>query len=249
MRVEQQEGFVLHARDYRETSLLLEVFTRRHGRLGLVAKGAKRNKSPWRGILQPFVPLRFGWSGRGELCTLTAAEISGVIPLPTGERMFCAFYLNELLVRLLHRYDAHEGLFDSYINALESLSGAGAWEPVLRIFEKRLLAELGYALVLDRDVSGAPVEAENRYRYLPELGPARAENDDEHGILVRGATLIALQRESFPDSNDLRDAKHLMRMMLGLHLNGKPLHSRRLFQRLRSMTRGTDVMSGNQDEP
>jgi len=249
MRVEQQEGFVLHARDYRETSLLLEVFTRQHGRLGLVAKGAKRSKSPWRGILQPFIPLRFGWSGRGELYTLTAAELCGVIPVPKGDRMFCAFYVNELLVRLLHRHDAHEGLFDSYIEALGNLSGQEDWEPALRIFEKRLLAELGYALVLDRDVAGAPVIPGSQYRYLPELGPERTDTRDDHGILVRGAALIALQRETFADDDELRDAKRLMRVMLSLHLNGKPLHSRRLFQRLRSMTRETGTTPGIQDEP
>jgi len=172
-----------------------------------------------------------------------------MIPVPKGDRMFCAFYVNELLMRLLHRHDAHEGLFVSYIEALENLSGSGDWEPALRIFEKRLLAELGYALVLDRDVSGAPVEAGNHYRYLPELGPERADANDDHGILVSGTTLIALQRESFPEGDDLRGAKRLMRMMLGLHLNGKPLHSRRLFQRLRSMTRETDTAPGNHDEP
>lgn len=167
-----KRGFVLHRRDYRNTSLLLELFTAEEGRLACVAKGAKsapRGRSALAAQLQPFQPLWLGWVGRGEVKTLTRAEAAGPSIALSAERLYCGFYLNELLLRLVDREDPHEALFVFYQQALADL----ALEPldaVLRRFELRLLEELGYALDLRFDRQGRPVELARCYRYLPGEG-------------------------------------------------------------------------------
>jgi DNA repair protein RecO (recombination protein O) len=235
MREQQQSAFVLHQRSYSETSLLLEIYTRRHGRLGLIAKGARRPSSRSRGVLKPFQPLLLGWSGRGELMVLTGAEPDGVGIDLAGNALYCGFYLNELLMRLLHRHDAHEILYDRYRAALEGLSNTSSQEAVLRIFEKHLLSELGYGLLLEREGEDqTPVAHDVLYDYLPERGPVRVRYPELapglDGVRLRGASLLALAGERLHDSTMLREIKALMRAALAPHLGDKPLHSRRLFQ-------------------
>jgi DNA repair protein RecO (recombination protein O) len=233
MRIQDQPGFVLHARDYSETSLILEVFTVRHGRAGLLAKGARRPSSRVRGLLKPFQPLRLSWTGRGELPVLTGAEPDGEAPALAGQSLYCGFYLNELLVRLLHRHDPHEALYGAYRDALGALTDIAHAEVALRLFEKRLLGEMGYGLVLDREVAtNAPIDAEAWYDYVPERGPVRLPHPElgrAQGIVVRGATLAALAREALTEHETLRETKRLMRALLARHLGDKPLHSRKLF--------------------
>jgi DNA repair protein RecO (recombination protein O) len=230
MRISQEPAYVLHHHDYGETSLLLEIFTRRHGRLGVVAKGARRARSPLRAALIPFQPLVMGFSGRGELPTLTAAEPAGAAPAIAGEALFCGLYLNELLLRLLHRHDPHERLFESYSAALGKLGEGRETEALLRVFEKHLLEDIGFGLVLDHDVQGgAPLQPGQFYRYLPERGPVPADAAEGEGIAVQGASLLALARERLDDRVALREVKHLMRALLARHLGDRPLTSRSLF--------------------
>ncbi|HJV95638.1 MAG TPA: DNA repair protein RecO [Albitalea sp.] len=231
MRVTDEPAFVLHHHDYRETSLLLEAFTRHHGRVGLVAKGVRRARSPLRAVLIPFQPLVIGFSGRGELATLTAAEPLAPAPAFSGESLYCGLYLNELLLRLLHRHDPHERLFRVYGETLARLAAAAPPEAALRIFEKRLLEEIGYGLVLDREVVGqAPLSADLAYRYLPERGPIVAVSADDDGIPISGHSLLALAREEFTDAAVLAEAKRLLRALLARQLGTKPLMSRQLFR-------------------
>ncbi len=233
MRVQNQPAYVLHTRDYSETSLILEIYSSRHGRLGLLAKGARRPSSRVRGLLKPFQPLLLSWSGRGELPILTAAEPDGETTLLSGPALYCGFYLNELLMHLLHRDDPHEALFAAYREALITLTGATRAESVLRLFEKRLLGEIGYGLVLDRDVDDkAPIDADTWYDYIPERGPVRFAHPDTtraQGILVRGASLMALASDALDGPDTLREIKRLMRAILARYLGDKPLHSRKLF--------------------
>lgn len=233
MRVQDQAGFVLHARDYSETSLILEAFTPRHGRLGLLAKGARRPSSRVRGLLKPFQPLLLSWVGRGELPILTAAEVDGDASLATGPVLYCGFYLNELLVRLLHRHDPHETLYGVYRETLIALARAEVTEPVLRVFEKRLLGEIGYGLVLDRDVGdNTVIDPAGWYDYVPERGPIRLADpalNRPRGVVVRGASLTALAKNELSEPETLREAKRLMRSVLAYYLGDKPLHSRKLF--------------------
>lgn len=230
MRVELHPAWVLHQRAYQETSLLLEVFSSQQGRIGLIAKGAKRPRSRLRGILQPFHPLLIAWSGRGDLGTLTQAEPDGPSFTLVGRRLVSGFYLNELLMRLLHRHEAHAALFKSYCETLRLLSRPGAEEPVLRIFEKRLLEAIGYGLVLDHEVaSKASIEAERAYYYQQDKGPWSIPPPCVPAIEIRGQTLIALACERIEDPLALREAKLLMRFVLKPHLGDKPLQSRELF--------------------
>lgn len=233
MRVPFHPAFVLHRRAWRETSLLLEVFTRGHGRLGLIAKGARRPRNPVRGVLMPFQPLLIAWSGRGELAVLTGAEPDGeAVELP-GEALPCGFYLNEILLRLLHRHDPHEALFDDYRAALQALRETAAHEQVLRIFEKRLLTAIGYGLVLDHDIAdNSPISASDVYDYILDRGPLRsaASAPPSEGVRVHGAALLALHREAL-DGEVLAEAKALMRAALARHLGPRPLASRGLFVR------------------
>ncbi len=230
MRVQQQAAFVLHHGHYGESSLLVEVFARGYGRLGLIARGARRPRSGLRTLLAPFQPLLVSWSGRGELGTLTSAEAAeGAIDL-SGEQAYCGLYLNELLVRLLHRHDPHENLFDIYGRSLRRLQQPGGSEVVLRLFEKHLLQDLGYGLVLDREVCGnSPIVPDADYDYVLDRGPMPAPAA-ESGVRLKGASLLALACEQFPDAVALRDSKLLTRACLARHLGGRPLHSRSLFR-------------------
>ena len=235
MRVADEPAFVLHHHDYGETSLLLEMFSRQHGRLGLIAKGARRPKSPLRATLIPFQMLAVNFSGRGELPTLSNAESLAPAALLTGEALYCGLYLNELLMRLLHRHDPHEGLFQGYADALQGLATSANLESALRLFEKRLLDEIGYGLVLDHSVDdGRPVQAEAHYRYLPERGPVAAKAGDD-GIPVSGRSLLALAREQLDDETVRHEAKRLLRALLARQLGTRPLLSRRLFGPVRAV--------------
>lgn len=234
MRVHGESGFILHSRHYSETSLLLEVFSRHHGRLGLIAKGARRPANRVRGRLNPFQPLLLGWSGRGELPVLTAAEPGDAGIELHGPALYCGFYLNELLLRLLHRHDPHEALYDGYRASIAALRSDRSNEAALRVFEKRLLAEVGYGLVLDRDIAdNSPLAADAVYEYILERGPARiAEpelNRRPRGVRMRGTSLIALANDALADPAALREVKQLTRAALARHLGDKPLHSRKLF--------------------
>ncbi|MBI3775754.1 MAG: DNA repair protein RecO [Gammaproteobacteria bacterium] len=235
-RVTLQHGFVLHHRAYRDTSVLLELFTPEHGRVGAVARGVRKEKSRWAAFLQPFRPLLLSWSGRGELVTLTGVEEDGpVVSFPMAAAP-CGFYLNEIMLRLLQRHDAHPQLFASYGEALRSLGDvqgeqATAQERILRTFEKRLLDELGYGLMLDHAAdTGAALLPEQCYSYEVERGPV-AYNERSVSVAVSGATLLALGRLDLTDAQCLREAKRLMRTVLAHYLGDKPLHSRELFQR------------------
>src|ERR1051325_673923 len=235
MREQSQSAFVLHRRNYSETSLIVEVYTRHHGRLGLIAKGARRPGAKSRGVLKGFQPLLIGWSGRGELMTMTGVEADGAEMDLRGEALYCGFYLNELLMRLLHRHDPHELLYDRYRVALEGLSRESTHEAVLRVFEKHLLKEIGYGLTLEREGAiDQPIDPDAIYDYWLERGPARvlhpelpAPNDR---VRLRGASLLAFARDRFDDPATLREIKALTRAALAKHLGDRPLHSRRLFQ-------------------
>lgn len=234
-RIENEPGYVLHARPWRETSLILEAFTRAHGRVGLIARGARRPRSRLRGQLVPFLPLLLSWTGRGELPTLTGADPEGPSRPLRGRALFSGFYLNELLLKLLPRNDAHGKLFGDYRDALAGLGAGGTAEPVLRVFEKRLLDALGYGPTLDREAdTGAPISPHRRYRYLLQHGPVDepgAGASAGEGVAVSGRTLLALARGRLGDGQEWerQEARTLMRAILAPHLGPRPLGSRQLF--------------------
>ncbi|TDJ16557.1 MAG: DNA repair protein RecO [Gammaproteobacteria bacterium] len=235
-RVELEPAFVLHNRAYRETSLIIEVFGRDTGRFALVAKGVRRPNSVLRGMLQSFHPLLLSWSGSGELGLLTGAEPDGYVRPLAGTALFSGLYINELLMRLMHRHDPHPELFHYYRHAIEALNQAQGTEAALRIFEKQMLESIGYGLVLDRDIdSGEPIHGDRTYRYEMDRGPTSLATRDGDGVRVAGETLLSLARENLETERALDEAKQLMRAVLRRYLGDKPLATRSLFRaRVRS---------------
>jgi DNA repair protein RecO (recombination protein O) len=239
-RRDDRPAFVLHAWPYKETSLIVEAFAEGEGRVAMVARGAKRPRSELHGVLQAFQPVTLSWSGAGELKTLVRAEWRGGMPLPSGSALLCGFYLNELLLKLLPREDPHPALWDGYQDALAALaagSAAGAQAAVLRGFEVRLLAELGYALPLTREAdTGSAIDPHARYHYAFDAGPRRhAGEPGARWPVVRGATLIALAEQCYPDPSIAAEARQLMREVLDYHLESRRIESRRIVADLRSL--------------
>ncbi len=222
-------AYVLHTRPYRETSLLVEVFSQQHGRVALVARGAKRGKAKSSSILQPFMPLNVSWFGSGELVTLMQVEVASISGHELhGKRAICGLYLNELLVKLLHHWDPCQALFSWYAMALEQLSDDSVpAQLVLRRFEVQLLKSLGYGLQLTIEVgTGAPVQPEQYYLFDPVLGPKLVSQ--AHLLAIKGASLLALANDMLCDTAVLAEIKRLMRMVLHYHLGTKQLLTREL---------------------
>lgn len=235
-RIDGQVGFVLHTHPYSETSLVIDVFSREHGRLPLLARGARRPRSTLRGMLMAFQPLELGWFGGGEVRTLAKAEWVGGMPLLAGRCLMLGYYLNELLLRLLPREDAHAALFDSYHAALGALARGAADAPELRRFEKRLLKELGYGMTLDIDVDdGAAIEPEAEYHYLVERGPVRRKVSLDGTVVVHGKTLLDMAGDNYDDTRTRQESRTLMRMLLAHHLGSQPLQARRVFMDLQEL--------------
>ncbi|HRF03429.1 DNA repair protein RecO [Accumulibacter sp.] len=233
-KVDGQPAFVLHAYPYSETSLIVDVFSRDFGRVALLARGARRPRSALRGVLLAFQPLEVGWAGRGEVLTLMKAEWRGGQPLLAGKALFCGYYLNELLMHLLPREDAHARLFSVYAETLRRFA-AGAQEADLRCFERALLQELGYGLMLDTDADGVMVEGNAHYGYEIERGPVRLAGPGDSLLAVSGRTLLDLAREDFSDPRSLAEAKQLMRTLIGHYTGGRHLASRRIFRELQEL--------------
>lgn len=236
-RVDDEPAFVLHSYPYRETSLIVEALTANHGRVALIARGARRARSELRGTLQAFQPLTLAWSGTRELKTMARAEWRGGMPLPSGGGLLCAFYLNELLLKLLPREDPHPHLYADYADALAALVAGAEQAPLLRRFELALVAAMGYALNLTHDVDhGAPIETSARYHFAVDSGARRLPvHGDGSGVVVNGATLIALATSDYRDGGSAAEAKRLMRLVLDHHLEARRLFSRRIVLDLQAL--------------
>lgn len=233
-KVDGQPAFVLHAYPYRETSLIVEVFSRDFGRVALLARGARRPRSVLRGLLLGFQPLELAWAGKGEVQTLMKAEWQGGQPLLAGKALFCAYYLNELLLHLLPREDAHERLFSVYAQTLLRFS-EGVNESDLRRFERALLQELGYGLTLEADANGIPLDAAAHYAYEIERGLVRLMRPGSSALSVSGKTLIDLAAENSSDPRSLTEAKQLMRALIAHYTGGKGLETRKIFMELQEL--------------
>ncbi|MGD2136985.1 MAG: DNA repair protein RecO [Gammaproteobacteria bacterium] len=235
VRVSLEPAWILHHYPYRDSSLLLEVFSRDYGRVGLVARGARSARSRWRSQLQLLRPLLLSWSMHSELGTLTGVDSRGSAALLPGRQVLNACYLNELLLRLLTRHDPHPELFTAYEQAIPALETAG--EPALRLFEKRLLQALGYGLLLDHEAdTGVPVYADRLYEYRLEQGPVRCHTEKGAGIRLRGSSLLALHNDGLATPRACREARRLMRAALALYLGSRPLKTREVLRQLAAMS-------------
>jgi DNA repair protein RecO (recombination protein O) len=234
-RVDGAAAFLLHAHPYSETSLVLDVFARAHGRVAILARGARRPRSALRAVLLAFQPLELGWFGTGEVKTLAKAEWQGGLPLLTGKSLLLGYYLNELLLKLLPREDAHATLYDAYAAALAAMARGGVETAELRRFEKVLLRELGYGLALDRQAdNGEPVRPDRQYVYLVERGAIEATGRE--GVPeLSGKTLLDLAADDYRDPRTLAESKALMRQLMTHYLGGQVLQSRRIFVELQEL--------------
>jgi DNA repair protein RecO (recombination protein O) len=227
IRVQLEPAYVLHSRSFRETSLIVEAFSREHGRVAVVARGAKSPRSRWRNVLQPFRPLLLGWNQKSDLGTLTAVDQVASPPPLQGQALYCGIYLNELLMRLLHRGDPHPEVFERYRQVLSELASEAPLQALLRLFEKHLLEAIGYAMLLDREYgSGVEIDPQRWYDYQPQRGPVAVAGPAQGR--VSGAALLALHGESLEPAY-LPELRVLMRRVIGYHLGDRPLASLSLF--------------------
>lgn len=231
-RVSLQPAYVLHRRPYRETSFLVDLFTKEFGRTTVVAAGVRKLKSATSGLLQPFVPLLVSFSGKGELMSLSQVETSSSLKRLQGECLFAGFYLNELLVALLQKWDAHSLLYDIYEVAINALQTGPLRPEILRSFELRLLDELGYGVLPRNQASlNQLFNADQFYRFVPEEGFVlyELEGGSEVNNIFSGKSLQRIAREDWQDEKSLQDAKRLMRFVLAPLLGAKQIYSRQLF--------------------
>lgn len=233
-----QLAFVLHARPYKDSSLLIELFTQEKGKITAIAKGARRPNSAFKNALQLFQPILVTWVGKFDLVTLTQAEIYQFLPLLMGERCWCGLYLNELLMYLIEKRDPYPVLFQLYYQTLLGFMQPMQLENSLRYFEKSFLSEIGYGLELNRDNRGEPINKNAIYQFVrgkhtQHFQKIEHENQTSKSTLYAGRSLLALH-ESKLDENTAKDAKRLLRQALLPLLGNKPLRSREMFQALQN---------------
>lgn len=227
IRAQLEPAYVLHSRSFRETSLIVEAFSREYGRVAVVARGARAPRSRWRNVLQPFRPLLLGWNQKSDLGTLTAVDQVASPPPLQGQALYCGIYLNELLMRLLHRGDPHPEVFERYRQVLSDLAADAPPQALLRLFEKHLLEAIGYAMLLDREYgSGVEIQPQRWYDYQPQRGPLAVAGRAQGRI--SGDALLALHGENL-ETKHLPELRVLMRRVIGYHLGDRPLASLSLF--------------------
>lgn len=233
-----QRAFVLHTYAYKESSVIVDLFTVEHGRMAGIAKGAKRPASNLRGALLSLQPLEIVFSGRGEVKTLTQAQWLPGQPWLTGQALMCGMYLNELLIKLLPREDPHPQLFDSYAATLLTLAESHEHSAILREFEISLLTEMGYALELEKDIgTGEALLPETLYRYDPLAGP-RAHGG---GALVSGSALLSLGRGRFATNAIAAEARDFVRTIINFHLERRTMRSSDVMHDLHQLSERLDA--------
>jgi DNA repair protein RecO (recombination protein O) len=235
--VNTQIAYILHKRAYRETSSILEVFTRDYGRVSLMARGCRGARSKIAGNLLLFSPLVISWQGKGNIPYLNSVERADLkAPVLKNKALLSAMYINELLMYLLHKDDVQEAIFEQYHHCLYSLENDTSIEMTLRQFEIRLLELLGFGLNLNAEAdTGESILAEENYHYYLEHGPVKSrESDVGSAPQISGACLLALANEQYPaiskNPQCLAQLKRLMRFVISHHLGNKKLKSRELFK-------------------
>ncbi|GHD40052.1 DNA replication and repair protein RecO [Marinobacter persicus] len=231
--VQQEPAYVIHRRPWRESSLLVDLFTLNHGRMAVVARGATGARSPLKAQLQPFQPLLVDWRGRSDLKTLVQVDVRPAEPPTRTRALYSGLYINELLQRILPEADPHPQLFASYIEALQALAGLPAdadVEPVLRVFERAFAQALGYDFAWDQATdTGELVQPNGHYGYDPAQGVISPDNPDALLRQLPGSALLALAAGDLTSGQARKTAKQVMRVLVDYLLQGRPLHSRSLF--------------------
>jgi len=232
-RVQNEPAWLLHHRPFRDSSRILDVLSRDHGRLSLVARGSRSARSKLKGILRPFLPLQLSWIIRSDLGTLTGAEMDGAPISLAGDALLSGYYVNELILNLLHRHDPQPEIYSVYRRTISNLKNPAEVTVSLRRFEMETLSLLGYALNLDHDTqTGRELDPDLRYEYCPGEGPAPA-GDRVGPMVFTGNELDAVARQEFENPETLRNAGVLLRNVIAWHLDGKELKSRKVLKEMR----------------
>ena len=236
-RVSLQAAYVLHQRDFKNTSRIIDIYSADYGRIGLVAKGVRSSKKGVQYLLQPFRPLLISWVGRGELLTLTHVEPTTEPDNSlTGKALICGYYLNELNLRLTPQGDSNPSLFQHYHSSLLALAQKTDYTTLLRTFEIELLNLLGYGLQLEVDSEGNPINVAQQYYYGVEQGALLVPPLGTQVIPISGQSLLALASGEALSDTGQREAKKLMRSILQYYLGNKRLKSREVFRQLFTTT-------------
>lgn len=227
-RVQQQPAYILHHRPFRDSSQILDVLSRDHGRLALVARGSRGARSKLKGILRPFLPLELSWVLKTDLGTLTGADVCGAPPGITGDALLAGYYVNELIMHFLHRHDPQPEVYDVYARTLAALAARGDIAPCLRRFEIELMSQIGYALIFDHDpATHGQLDPAQNYEYRMEQGPVTVNRSDG-GLVFSGQTLTHIGQQAFDRPEVLRAANRLLREVIDFHLGGKELRTRKV---------------------
>lgn len=231
-RVQQQPGYILHRRPFRDSSQILDIVTLEHGKVAVVARGSRGSKSRLAGVLRPFLPLKVSWVSKSDLGTLTGAEVAGPPAGMVGDAMLSAYYVNELLLHFLHRHDPQPEIYALYEAVIRALVSSASVAASLRSFELEFLSLLGYAVNLNHEFgSHDPLDAARHYEYRMEQGPVAVERTE--GVLVfTGGVLTGIAEQRFDDPDILRAANRLLREIISFHLGGKELKSRKVLMEL-----------------
>ena len=238
-RIQNEPAWLLHHRPFRESSQILDILSLDQGRLAVVARGSRGAKSKLRGILRPFLPLQLSWFIRSDLGTLTGAEMNGAPLSLSGDALLSGYYVNELILKLLHRHDPQPEIFAAYSRTIERLAGSQDVAPYLRQFEIELLRILGYALNLEHDTETTePLRPQQLYEYRVEQGLVPV-SDREGPMVFRGAEIDAIRNQQFADPAVLKNAGSLLRNVIAYHLDGKELKSRKVLKDMRNRKMGS----------
>ncbi len=238
-RIQNEPAWLLHHRPFRDSSQILDILSLDKGRLAVVARGSRGAKSKLRGILRPFLPLQLSWFIRSDMGTLTGAEMNGAPLSLSGDALLSGYYVNELILKLLHRHDPQPEIFAAYSRTIERLAGGKEVAAYLRQFEIELLRILGYALNLDHDTETTePLRPQQQYEYRVEQGLVPV-SDREGPMVFRGAEIDAIRNQQFADPAVLKNAGSLLRNVIAYHLDGKELKSRKVLKDMRNRKTGS----------
>ncbi|MAJ91617.1 MAG: DNA repair protein RecO [Legionellales bacterium] len=230
MRVDYTPCYILHSRNYSESSLILEIFSRNYGRVNLIAKGAKKNKKYTSINFDPYQKYNISWINKIDLGILLEIESYSEMIKLASEKTMIGFYLNEIILKLLHKHEPYPELFDIYELTLKRLINNENEKTILRYFEKNLLQLLGYGITLDYDIqTGEPILSDRNYYYKIDSGPSSELSASGHGMKISGKTLLQLNDESLLGSMHITEAKNLLTMIIEKYID-KPLESKKLYK-------------------
>ena len=232
-RILKQPSWVLHQRPYRDTSSIIDIFSRDFGRISIVAKGSRSPKSKFRGLLRPFLPMNLSWYSGKNLGNLTDIEVTEKPYNLTGDSLLSAYYLNELIIKFLLKDDSQVEIYDLYSRTISSLIQARDIAPILRIFELEFLRLIGYGLNLNFEAGTEfPVKSNLFYEYKPDVGLVISESKDKPYVFG-GADIKAINQRDFQSNKTIKTANKLLKSIITYHLDGRQLKTRKVLEELR----------------